>query len=786
MRILKKFFFLVFIPVFARSQETNITNVDNVSYTLIKNLRAISAEKILLQTNKKIYAPKQTIWYKVLEVDSLTGILTNKSSILYVDLINEKDVVIKHSILNASMAQQEGSFLIDSSLTGYYWIRAYTKNILHHNINNIAVQPVYVISSKQKVEKDFKTKDSIKADESSKPQCVIYPEGGVLMSGASQLVTVKVTDAKGNPVEDSGIVKNNLNQIIAKFSTNNNGLGSFSFEPSTYKTYSVFFSHNGNYDSVASLPRISAYSAQIAVTEQTSQSVKIRVLLEDSVYKKDYKTFIVAVHNDSICFAANGQGMYEFDMPVTNFPGGVANLLLFNEQGQLLSERNIYIDKNNINITVKTDKENYGARENINMNISLTDNAGKPVSATLSVAANDSRVADSVNNFTKDMFEGFSAKEADLFLLAASEHNLDYWKKIYSLKAESPNTDKLDNLFISGTVFNRKNEPASDKKLMLISNNQTGLIFQDTTNAEGKFSILTNGFNNGIAFGVQVGNDKNTNDNYEIVLDSADDIKFKTPNALKRKFSANDISNLKEIESFYIDTFINGNGWLPRVTVSTSTDKKKINKTSGNVITKEMLHSGRINDVGDAVLESGKFHIIGGYLMSGGTSGITPSASDEPVVIMDGTQMNRSGSDGPLLQYLKTIPVANIDHINILIGSAASIYGMRSGSGVIEIYTLSTVYNPALSNGYKMIYPEGFDVAANFDMPDYSNKQVKNSKYPDTRTEIYWNANLITNADGNININFFTADAAAVYVVTISGVTANGDKIFRTTTIKRN
>ncbi|MEP6682470.1 MAG: hypothetical protein ABJA35_04385 [Parafilimonas sp.] len=785
MRILKKLFFLVFLPAFAKSQENNITNIDNVSYTLIKNLRSINAEKILLQTNKKIFAPKQTIWFKAFEVDSLTGKLTNKSRLLYVDLINEKDVVIKHSILNVSMAQQEASFLIDSSLNGYYWIRAYTKNILHHNINNIAVQPVYIISTKQKAERDFKIAESVNGDKSNKPQCILYPEGGVLMSGASQLVAVKAIDTKGNPIQDSGIVKNNLNEIVTKFSTNNNGLGKFSFEPSAYKTYSVFFLHNNNYDSVSSLPHISPYSAQIAVTEQTSQSIKLRVLLEDSVYKKDYKTFIIALHNDSICFAANGQGMYEFDVPLTNFLSGVANLLLFNEQGQLLSGRNIYISKNNVNVTVKTDKENYGARENVNMSISITDNTGKPVLATLSVAVNDSRVTDSINNFNEDPFANIPASETDLFMLASPEHNIDYWKNIYSLKADSPNTNKPDNLSISGIVLNRRGEPASNKKLMLISNNQNDLIFQDTTNAEGKFSLLTNGFNKGTAFGVQVGDDQNTKDNYQIVLDSGSNIKFKTPVALKQKFSASDIQNIKEIESFYIDTLINENGWLPRVTVATSISKKKINTSSGNVISKEMLHSGRINDVGDAVLESGKFHIIGGYLMSGGTNGTSPSASDEPVVIMDGVQMSRSASDGPLLEYLKTISVANIDHINILIGSAASIYGMRSSSGVIEIYTLSTAYNPAISNGYKMIYPKGFDVASDFEMPDYSNKQAKNSKYPDTRTEIYWNANIINNTDGNANINFFTADAAAVYVVTISGITANGDKIFKTTTVNR-
>ncbi|MEP6465443.1 MAG: Plug domain-containing protein [Parafilimonas sp.] len=785
MSTLKKIFFLFFFPVLAKSQDINITNINDVSYTLIKNLRAGNAERILLETNKKIYASKQTIWFKAFEVDSLTGKLTNKSRILYVDLVDEKDAVIKHSIFDFSMAQQEGSFVIDSSLNGYYWLRAYTKNILNTNINNIAVKPVYIITSKQKTEKDFKKDAIVKNNKNDKLHLEMYAEGGVIMSGAAQLVAVKVTGEEENPIEDSGFIKNNLGEIITRFSTNNYGLGKFSFEPSVYKTYSIFFLNNSNYDSIATLPRINPNSAQLAVTEQTPQSIKLRVLLEDSIYKKDYPTFLIALHNDSICLAANGQGMYEFDVPLLNFPGGVANLLLFNAQGKLLSERNIYVNKNNININVKTDKENYGARENVNMNIAVNDGKGKPVLATLSVSVNDSRVADSLNDFSKDALANLSPGDADLYMLTSTGHNLNYWRNLYSFNIDSSVGSKPDILSISGLVLNKKHELVANKNIMLISNSASTLIFQDTTNASGKFSLQTNGFNKGTAFGVQVGGDQNTKDNYDIIIDSVLNIKFKTPAALKQKFSVNDMQDVKKKESFYLDTLANEKGWLPKVTVSTSANKSRSNTSSGDVITKEMLHSGRINNVGDAVLQSGRFHIIAGYLMSGGPSGFTPSPSDEPVVMMDGTQMSRSASDGPVLEYLKTIPVANIDHINILTGTAASIYGMRSGSGVIEIFTLSTAYNPVLPNGYKIIYPEGFDVASGFEMPDYSNKQIKNSKEADTRTDIYWNANIITGADGNANINFFTADATAIYVVTIAGITANGDKIFKTFTIKR-
>src|SRR5256885_8514593 len=53
------------------------------------------------------------------------------------------------------------------------------------------------------------------------------------------------------------------------------------------------------------------------------RSIRIRVLLEDSIFKKDYKTLLVALHKDSVCTAAEGTGNYEFNIPLSNFPNGI-------------------------------------------------------------------------------------------------------------------------------------------------------------------------------------------------------------------------------------------------------------------------------------------------------------------------------------------------------------------------------------------------------------------------------------------------------------------------------
>ena len=111
---------------------------------------------------------------------------------------------------------------------------------------------------------------------------------------------------------------------------------------------------------------------------------------------------------------------------------------------------------------------------------------------------------------------------------------------------------------------------------------------------------------------------------------------------------------------------------------------------------------------------------------------------------------------------------------------------MNSGHGAILVNTRSGPRkNDASLTGLKSFYPKGFHVSQPFKMPDYNNQEIRNSKVPDLRTTIYWNGDLITDKDGKLSINFFTADEPTTYIITVSGVTVKGDRIYKTSTLSR-
>jgi TonB-dependent receptor-like protein len=149
-----------------------------------------------------------------------------------------------------------------------------------------------------------------------------------------------------------------------------------------------------------------------------------------------------------------------------------------------------------------------------------------------------------------------------------------------------------------------------------------------------------------------------------------------------------------------------------------------------------------------------------------------------PLLVVDGIPMpDRVNA----LAYLtEAVNPADIDFIEILSGGEAAQFGSRGAGGVISVNTKrgpdKTGY---LKTNLRTFTPVTYHVCPKFEMPDYSNKETKNSSTPDPRTAIYWNGNIITDKNGEADISFYTGDNATNYAITTTGLTANGDMIYK-------
>src|SRR5579862_6699291 len=136
------------ISVFFSNGQAEKVSLDALAGKFVKEIRANERERILLLTDKKFYAAGENLWLKAWCLGTVTNKVISRSKNLYVDLVDDHDSAISQLLFNNADNKTAGRILIPESLKeGYYWLRAYTINILKEDSTGIFVKPIYVLNS---------------------------------------------------------------------------------------------------------------------------------------------------------------------------------------------------------------------------------------------------------------------------------------------------------------------------------------------------------------------------------------------------------------------------------------------------------------------------------------------------------------------------------------------------------------------------------------------------------------------------------------------------------------
>lgn len=135
------------------------------------------------------------------------------------------------------------------------------------------------------------------------------------------------------------------------------------------------------------------------------------------------------------------------------------------------------------------------------------------------------------------------------------------------------------------------------------------------------------------------------------------------------------------------------------------------------------------------------------------------------------------------LSYLTT---ADIEQIEFLDGPAAVMYSDAGGGiFVITLRTGAAVGGDITPTNIANVCKLGYQRRATLYQPNYSVESLRKNLPPDYRTTIYWNGEVKPNQNGEIEVEFFTADKATDYTVTVEGVSDTGEIFRATSTIER-
>ncbi len=724
-------------------------------------------------------------------------------------MVNDKDTVVAQLLLNIPRQHTDAAIPLLTTLPeGNYWLRVYTANMLQHDSSSIFVLPIYIINKRFPSLLTNEANDTVKVATNESLQLNFFPEGGALIEASNAVIGFKVTDTKGRPMQVSGYIADSGYKEVTVFKSDSNGLGRFNYFVLQSRKSIAHINWN-NQDLAWPLPKATHYASGVSVIEEDAVNIKVLVSLDDSVFNKDRRTYLLGISRDSLCFASVGKGMYEINIPKKNFPNGIATLFLFNDQQQVVSERTVYIIKEKENIVIKTNKDNYKTRDKVTLTITNGDEVLQPAMTALSVSVTDDNLAEQPMGSTANPFEqlGGITQPSDNFLLTQpllyagkslnSSFTVDEVKESYD--EDSSITD------IKGKILNNKNQPLANRIVTLYSTQKIKLFTSTTTDSSGHFTFPMLFYPDSVQFTIQVTDKKGFKENDQIIMDDFHFPTFTTPASLKKKLSPQQTKQVKNFRVKYLDDYVifTGKEWLKGVTVIgkmkiTSYDANKRFSMFSNIFTGDELRKITNNDIRLALLMVHGIHLsqgeitvgVGGPSSMGSAGAINSSApagvqhvavsytDAGPLWIVDGAYVSE--------EVVMNITPDIVDFIEVLKGPDAAFFGSRGANGAIII---NTKFDLNISRDYHNVgilryTPKSYHQVAEFSMSDYDDKGIKEADFKDSRSTLYWNGHLYTNDKGKAAVSFFTADAASTYTITVSGITVNGEVIYKKSAFK--
>ncbi|MEM7380394.1 MAG: hypothetical protein AAF361_04255 [Bacteroidota bacterium] len=825
--------FLIILGFQAPYQENRVFDLLLSKLSIYANQE--NPEKIHLHTDKEFYTIGETIWFKAYILNGITHRPSNKSKVVYVELLDENDNVAANRRLFVDDTSGAGDIDISDDLKqGKYRLRAYTKYMLNKDKPLYFEKeiPIWVREfgiAKNDLTTDetindgpspLKMKDSEGQDPGLVHQIRFFPEGGNLISGLLNKVGIKVTDSIGKGKAISGVVTDDKGDFVTNFKSYEYGLGSFSFKPKPERTYFATVLADGIEKSFA-LPKASLKGYVLNVENNTDHLIiKVRTSSTNSLEG----TLLLGHLRGDLFYKHMGKpdekDGYSLMLPTAKLKDGVAHLTLFTSTGEPVCERLVFIDPpdNDALLDVGFDKNSYQKRDKVTLDLKLKDreNIGLQGNLSMSVVKQafpggdsapitnmkswlllNSDLGDTVedpNYFFRDN-SIVTKRQLDLLMLTHGWRRF-VWQDFLQHKVNKTLKYQPEKgLMVTGKTTELNNSYKSR-----VTNITLGFLGQEyyydtkVTDVSGRFSFGPFAFNDSINVVLDATslNKKRKADSKQvsIIVDS----ELPRLIAKEKRISRWTQSALQRSRHSFNNIFSEDFSYDPGVVqldeAIITQKKKKISEQIEeelNSLTPYGKASNRI--IRDSVLGHESLSLMDMLIMMPGVQikGNFPGqtikirggvhsiqVSPEPLILMDGVKIPIS-----VIQQMDSFGVLFID---LLVGADAAFFGVRGANGVIAIYTdrgSRFNFTQKRSPGITSFVMPGFYKTREFFAPDYSVHKPEHSQ-ADYRHTLHWEP-VIPIKNGRYEpISFFTDDSSGNYLVTVEGVTTDGRVIHKT------
>ena len=766
-------------------------------------------EKVYIQTDRDAYFSGEDLWFKAYLTEAFTNKLAVHSGTLYVELVSPGKDIVQRRVIRLDNGIGWGDFqLTDSLNSGIYQVRAYTNWMLNFGDAFVFKQN---ISIKNVAEKKANT---LPRNFAKKADIQFFPEGGTLVENVHSSVGFKAVDACGNGCGAHGWVISLAGDTVGKFESSYLGMGNFSMHALSSQSYTAKGQFNDSTPFEVKLPEVqkNGYVLKITDIDTDNLHVIIKTNAETLTANPDAELRLEGSSRNALCITA----MLKIKAAVNNykiskkeFPEGIARFTIYDTQNRPSAERLFYISHGqNFHVLATTDKATYAPREKVKVHLKITNSNGEPQSAILSFAASDaalhldttlnkrnilsyllleSEIVGKVEEPAAYFDTTRTSRFKDLDLLLQTQGWRDFvWKHLPDsaslLKHEAEIginiTGRLRKLFINRPI------PNAYISMAMFGKGRPFLWIQQT-DSSGKFIFKGLDFTGSYNIILSATNKKHNSQGW-LFLDSlynnippVINVPFKVE---LQPLAATAIKEPAEIRYNQLQKYkLNDTILLHEIRIkSAKATKDKADDGNFRIYGSPDFSMKLTNEDAGApnifFLLQGR---VAGLQITGNYPDITfmmRGVTRTPLFLLDGMQID--------LDMVSTLPLADIDKIEVLKGASTAIFGLNGGGGVISIFTKrgggqtsKTVFH---SLNQKV---SGFYQARVFYKPIVVNAQTEGSK-PSLNSTLFWAPNVVVNKSGKAEISFYNGDYPATIRATFQGMALTGAPVTAETTYK--
>jgi hypothetical protein len=752
-----------------------------------------SPEKIYIHYDKSYYIAGETIWFKAYVMEGV--FLSTKSTVIGIDLMDEKGKVIESKIYPLISSAAAGNFVLSNYLPqGKYFIKAFTKDLMNFGIQNFYYNPLQIynpttIPSINKIDEDIAFLN-------------FFPESGNMIARLKNKIALKCTDKFGSPLEVKGKIVDSNNEDVVSFSSKHDGMGFFEFIPKYGEKYTAECIVNNQLKKTVKLPIVLNEGALLKIERKDNKA--FFEINKETIFGKNLQpSYLLGVQENIIVFKVpldSTKGIIRGELPTADLLTGILQLTIFNKNNTPLAERLTFINSEHYILDGGFNTDTIGLlprQKNV-----YSYNFDDTIAGTFSIVASAyngeaSDVDNLVSHFLlTNEIKGRVFKPSYYFEANDPVHqdNLDLvmmtngWRK-YSwnqlfLNNFSSLTYKDPNFITFQTTIFEPNAKSilanTDISIFVKTKDNSFDYLQMKTNAQGKIEMEGLIFADTAKFTFK--NTLNNNKNVKVDFSSPTiSSLLKSPQSILPEFNfilPNEEKQKEIAKTYYFNKRLNSDGILldevkviaKKITEKAKYEKKYVTNIVGGYAnsTLDFLAdppvTGALNILEYLKSKLMSVTITGGpfnYNINFRNRSILTGQSQMNVFI-DEIQVESNAA--------ALIPVNEVALVKVFST------GISAGAdGALAIYTKRDVSNSKfLNNEQNGNLVEGFSVVKDFFSPEYETGKDNDIKL-DKRSTLYWNPYVTTSATNkNINFSFYNSDVAQKIRIIIEGVLANG------------